>query len=145
LERAPRRTVVLVTLTVSGLAERVGLTADTVRYYDRLGLLPKPPRSDAGYRLFDEGTARRLRFIKGAQRVGLRLREISELLRAMDEGECPCPETEALLRQRMAEIDAEMAGLAEVRAELAHLVDEAPSCSQVPGDLWCEREFVERG
>jgi DNA-binding transcriptional MerR regulator len=135
----------VVTLTVSTLAERVGLTADTVRYYDRLGLLPKPARSGAGYRLFDEGTVRRLRFIKGAQRVGLRLREISELLRAMDERQCPCPETEALLRQRTAEIDAEMARLAEVRAELARLVDGAPSCSQVPGELWCEREFVERG
>jgi DNA-binding transcriptional MerR regulator len=133
-----------VALTVSNLAEQAGLTADTVRYYDRLGLLPQPARSDAGYRLFEEGTARRLRFIKGAQRVGLRLREISELLRAMDEGECPCPETEALLRQRMAEIDAEVARLAEVRAELARLVDNAPGC-RVPGELWCEREFVERG
>ena len=129
-------------LTVSHVAEQAGLTADTVRYYDRLGLLPQPARSDAGYRLFDEGTARRLRFIKGAQRVGLRLREIGDLLRAMDEGECPCPETEALLRQRMAEIDAEVARLAEVRAELARLVDNAPGC-RVPGELWCEREFVE--
>lgn len=62
----------------------------------------------------------------------------------MDEGDCPCPETETLLRRRMAEIDAEMVGLAEVRAELARLVDEAPGC-RVPGELWCEREFVERG
>jgi len=145
LERAPRPTLRVVALTVSHIAERAGLSADTVRYYERLGLLPHPARNEAGYRLFDEGTARRLRFIKGAQRVGLRLREIGELLQAMDEGRCPCPETEALLRQRMAEIDAETARLAEVRAELAHLVDEAPSCSQVPGDLWCEREFVERG
>ena len=77
--------------------------------------------------------------------MGLRLREIGELLAAMDEGQCPCPETETLLRQRMAEIDAEMARLAEVRGELARLVDEAPGCPQVVGDWWCERAFVGRG
>jgi DNA-binding transcriptional MerR regulator len=133
-----------VALTVSHLAEQAGLSADTVRYYERLGLLPPPARTPAGYRQYDEDAARRLRFIKGAQRVGLRLREIGELVSAMDEGECPCPETETLLRQRMAEIDAEMVRLAEVRGELARLVDEAPGC-RVPAELWCEREFVERG
>jgi DNA-binding transcriptional MerR regulator len=134
-----------VALTVSHLAERAGLTADTVRYYERLGLLSPPARTAAGYRQYDEDAARRLRFIKGAQRVGLRLREIGELLTAMDEGQCPCPETETLLRQRMAEIDAEMVRLAEMRGELARLVNEAPGCPQVVGDWWCEREFVERG
>ena len=130
-------------LTVSGLAEQAGISADTVRYYERLGLLPPPARTPAGYRQYDESAARRLRFIKGAQRVGLRLREAGELLSAMDEGECPC--TETFLRQRMAEVDAEMVRLAEVRAELARLVAEAPGCPQVVGDWWCERAFVERG
>ena len=59
-------------LTVSGLAEQAGISADTVRYYERLGLLPPPARTPAGYRQYDESAARRLRFIKGAQRVGLR-------------------------------------------------------------------------
>ena len=135
----------LVALTVSHLAEQAGLSADTVRYYERLGLLPQPARTPAGYRQYDEAATRRLRFIRGAQRVGLRLREIGELLSAMDEGECPCPETETLLRQRMAEIDAEMVRLAEVRAELARLVTEAPECPQLPGEWWCEQAFVERG
>jgi DNA-binding transcriptional MerR regulator len=134
-----------VALTVSHLAEQAGLSPDTVRYYERLGLLPRPARTPAGYRQYDGDAARRLRFIKGAQRVGLRLREIGELLSAMDEGECPCPETETLLRQRMAEVDAEIARLVELRGELARLVTEAPECPQVAGDWWCERAFVERG
>jgi DNA-binding transcriptional MerR regulator len=75
-ECTPRRTVHGVAFTVSSLAEQVGLSADTVRYYERVGLVPTPERSAAGYRLYEESTARRLRFIKGAQRVGLRLREI---------------------------------------------------------------------
>jgi DNA-binding transcriptional MerR regulator len=135
-------------LTVSSLAEQVGLTPDTVRYYERLGLLPPPERTAAGYRQYDEDTARRLRFIKGAQRVGLRLREIGDLLRAMDEGECPCPETEVLLRRRMAEVDAEVARLLELRGELARLVNLSPaeSCPDPSTvEWWCEREFTGRG
>jgi DNA-binding transcriptional MerR regulator len=135
----------LVALTVSNLAEQEGLTADTVRYYERRGLLPPPARTPAGYRQYDDDATRRLRFIKGAQRVGLRLREIGELLTAMDEGQCPCPETESLLRQRMAEMDAEIVRLVELRRELARLVNEAPDCPQIVGDWWCEQAFVERG
>jgi DNA-binding transcriptional MerR regulator len=63
-------------LTVSVLAGQVGLSADTVRYYERVGLLPEPARSAAGYRLYDPTAIDRLRLIKGAQRAGLRLREI---------------------------------------------------------------------
>src|SRR4029450_11231466 len=59
-------------LTVSALADTVGLSADTVRYYERVGLLPEPARSAAGYRLYDQTAVGRLRLIKGAQRAGLR-------------------------------------------------------------------------
>ena len=62
-------------LTVSKLADQVGMTPDALRYYERTGLLPKPERTASGYRLYDEETADRLRFIKGAQRLGLKLRE----------------------------------------------------------------------
>src|SRR6266542_67290 len=95
-------------LTVSALAGQVGLTPDAVRYYERLGLLPPPARSRAGYRLYDQATVDRLRLIKGAQRVGLRLREIGELLEVVDGGQCPCGHTEMLLSQRLAEVDAEL-------------------------------------
>ena len=71
-------------LTVSALADTVGLSADTVRYYERVGLLPPPARSAAGYRLYDQDAVGRLRLIKGAQRAGLRLREIGELLQVAD-------------------------------------------------------------
>ncbi|HEX8134153.1 MAG TPA: MerR family transcriptional regulator [Actinomycetes bacterium] len=90
-------------LTVSALADQAGLSADTVRYYERVGLLPKPARSAAGYRLYDQTAVGRLRLIKGAQRAGLRLREIGELLQVADQGQCPCGHTETLLRERLAE------------------------------------------
>jgi MerR HTH family regulatory protein len=68
------------TLTVSKLADRVGLTADTIRYYEREGLLPPPDRSASGYRAFGDDAVERLRFIKGAQRIGLESRGVRRRL-----------------------------------------------------------------
>jgi DNA-binding transcriptional MerR regulator len=135
-------------LTVSTLGAEVGLSAATVRYYERLGLLPAPERTAAGYRQYGADAIERLRFIKGAQRLGLRLREIGELLAISDQGLCPCGHTEALLRRRMAEIDAQVAELQAVRAELARMVDQYPgqACQDPAADRWwCEREFTEQG
>lgn len=67
-------------LTIGRLAQEVGINLETVRFYERKGLLPKPPRSTSGYRLFPADTARRLRFIKRAQDLGFSLSEIRELL-----------------------------------------------------------------
>jgi DNA-binding transcriptional MerR regulator len=135
-------------LTVSHLGAEVGLSAATVRYYERLGLLPAPTRTAAGYRQYDADAIQRLRFIKGAQRVGLRLREIGDLLAIRDQGLCPCGHTEALLRNRMTEIDAQIDELQAVRAELARMVDDYPSADcpdAASGQWWCEQEFTERG
>jgi DNA-binding transcriptional MerR regulator len=149
LKRAPGSTVRAMTMTVSDLAAEVGLSGDTVRYYERLGLLPPPARTAAGYRQYDAAAVQRLRFIKGAQRVGLRLREIGELLAIRDQGLCPCGHTEALLRGRMVEIDAQVAQLQAVRAELARMLDDYPgqaACRDTPiGQWWCEQEFVREG
>jgi DNA-binding transcriptional MerR regulator len=80
----------MATLTVSMLAKRAGVSAGTVRYYDRAGLLPPTARTPAGYRQYGEDAADRVRFIKGAQRLGLRLREVAELLAVRDRGACLC-------------------------------------------------------
>jgi DNA-binding transcriptional MerR regulator len=135
-------------LTVSGLAARVGVSPDAVRYYERLGLLPPPARSAAGYRRYDEGVVERLRFVKGAQRVGLRLREIGELLEVVDRGQCPCGHTEALLRERLAEVDAELARLGALRGELARLLAQRPeqACTVDTAEgWWCVQAFSHEG
>lgn len=67
-------------LTIGTLAKRGGVNLETVRYYERQGLLAKPPRSASGYRLFPEEGVRRIRFIKRAQELGFSLKEIKELL-----------------------------------------------------------------
>jgi DNA-binding transcriptional MerR regulator len=95
-------------LTVSGLARKAGISPHTVRHYERVGLLPAASRSGGGYRLYDAAILDRLRFIRGAKRVGLRLQDIAELLDVMDRGQCPCGHTDTLLRKRLAEINDEI-------------------------------------
>jgi DNA-binding transcriptional MerR regulator len=133
-------------LRISDLARTVGVTTDAVRHYEKVGLLRPPARTMAGYRLYDATAVERLRFIRGAQRVGLRLREIAELLEVMDRGQCPCGHTEAMLRGRIAELDQELAELTALRSELVRLVEEHPhgSCPEEASEWWCRAEFSDR-
>jgi DNA-binding transcriptional MerR regulator len=135
-------------LTVSHLGAEVGLSAATVRYYERLGLLPPPERTAAGYRQYPKEAVDRLRLIKSAQRLGLRLREIGELLAICDQGLCPCGHSEALLHARMAEIDAQVAELLAVRAELARVAERYPAAAchdPAATSRWCETAFAQEG
>ena len=129
-------------LTVSALADQTGLSADTVRYYERVGLLPEPARSAAGYRLYDQTAIGRLQLIKSAQRAGLRLREIGELLQVADHGQCPCGHTEDLLRRRLAEVRGELDRLRALEADLNRLLERQPdpSCPDMTvgaASWWC--------
>lgn len=131
-------------LTVSKLGAEVGLTSDTVRYYEKAGLLPAPARSPAGYRIYGADAVERLRFIKGAQRIGLRLREVKELLDIGDRGLCPCGHTESLLDRRVSEIDVEIAGLRETKRELLAFKKRfaAIDCPEGAEPWPCAQEFV---
>ena len=71
---------------IGELAARGGGTPDTLRYYERLGLLPEAPRTDGGFRLYSEAALDRLRFIKQAQTLGLTLHEVGDLVRYQDNG-----------------------------------------------------------
>jgi DNA-binding transcriptional MerR regulator len=126
-------------LRVAELAAAVGVPADTVRYYERAGLLPPPARTAGGYRSYDAGAVDRLRFIRGAQRLGLRLSDIRDLLSVRDTGTCPCEPAEQLLRRRMAEVDAEIARLAALRTEMAAMADALPAAACPPPSpgTWC--------
>jgi DNA-binding transcriptional MerR regulator len=126
-------------LRVAELAAAVGVSPDTVRYYERAGLLPPPDRTAAGYRSYDAGAVDRLRFIQGAQRLGLHLADIRDLLTVRDTGTCPCEPAEDLLRRRLAEVDAQIARLVTLRAEMAAMVDALPAADCLPPTpgRWC--------
>jgi MerR family transcriptional regulator, mercuric resistance operon regulatory protein len=129
------------TLTVGQLAARSGVRADTIRYYERAGLLPEPSRTDGDHRRYGPADLDRMLFIRGAQRLGLRLAEIRALLIVREKGVCPCGPAEVLLREHVAEIDREIARLAALRAELSGMIvglsGPSGSCPDpVPG-TWC--------
>lgn len=110
-------------MTVSELAGRAGITADTVRYYGRMGLLPETGRNAAGHRYYDDDALERLRFIKGAQWFELRLEDIRTLLDALEDDACSCGATADLVRRRIAAIDEQRIRLDEMRDALCRLLD----------------------
>ncbi len=110
-------------MTVSQAAVRAGTTADTVRYYERIGLIPEADRSSSGYRLYESEDVDRLRFIKRAQRFGLRLDDIRELVEIRDRGLCPCGHARQLLADRVEELDEEIAELYRLREDVASLLE----------------------
>ncbi len=126
-------------MRVAELAHVVGLSGDTIRYYEKAGLLPAPPRTPAGYREYDERAVDRLRFVQGAQRLGLRLSDIKDLLSIRDTGQCPCEPAEQLLARRLAELDAEMARLAALRAGMVEMLEALPGadCPPPTPGTWC--------
>jgi DNA-binding transcriptional MerR regulator len=125
-------------LRVGELADDVGVTADTIRYYERAGLLPPPGRTPSGYRVYDAAAVDRLRFIQGAQRLGLRLGDIRDLLAVRDTGTCPCEPAEDLLTRRMAEVDAEITRLNALRREMAAMLAglSQPECPAPTPGTW---------
>ena len=105
------------------VAERVGVNVETLRYYERRGLLPEPPRTPSGHRRYDEETVRFLRAIKDAQAVGFTLAEIEEYLRVAQRRPRAAPEAlRVRTAAKIAEIDARIAGLRRMRDELARIV-----------------------
>lgn len=127
------------TLSVGQLASRAGVRPDTIRYYERTGLLPEPRRTDGDHRRYGDADVDRLLFIRGAQRLGLRLAEIRELLAVRDTGVCACGPAEVLLRRHVSEIDQEMQRLTALRADLTGMLAAMPGLDcpdPVPG-TWC--------
>lgn len=123
MRRAARCRLLVVAdgMRIGELAGRLGINPRTVRYYEQIGLIPAAPRTGAGYRQYDEDDAARLGFIKTAQRLGLSLDEVAEILRLRDSGERPCGYVRALLDTQLAVLDRRIAELRALRGELREL------------------------
>jgi len=104
-------------LKIGQVATRVGVAVDTVRYYERLGLLPPAPRRASGYRIFDETTVDRIKLIKHLQDLGLSLQEIDAMLRAAGE-HATCAHEAAKIRSALARTTEKLVALAAVKAKL---------------------------
>jgi len=109
-------------LTIGRLAAMAGVNVETIRYYQRRGLLEEPRKPMRGYRHYTSGAAERIRFIKRAQSLGFTLDEIAGLM-PLEAADC-CAETRALAAQKIALIERKLADLAAMRDTLTSLVDQ---------------------
>jgi MerR family transcriptional regulator, copper efflux regulator len=110
-------------LTIGELARLGGVNRETVRYYERHALLPRPPRTVSGYRVFSEDALRRLRFVRRAKALGFSLREVKELLGLRVGSPHLCARVRARARAKIDDIDRRIEELRRMRAALERLVD----------------------
>ena len=105
-------------LTIGEVAARTGETRDTIRYYERIGLVPKPIRTEAGYRQYREGVVNRLALIRNAQRFGFPLRDIARFLGVRDGGGKPCHDVRAAAQRMLEAADRQIAEMLETRKKM---------------------------
>jgi MerR family copper efflux transcriptional regulator len=117
-------------LTIGKLAKDAGVNLETVRYYERRGLLPKPPRStSSGYRQFPEDAARRLRFIRRAQELGFSLAEIGQLLSLRVSRTSTSGAIRARTEAKIADIDSKIRTLESMKKSLQRLTKACDGCA----------------
>ena len=113
-------------LTIGAVAKRVGVAIDTIRFYEREGLLPEPVRRASGYRSYGDGTIAQLRFIRRAKHLGFTLEKIRELLALSVDRQRGVKAVKQRAEKRLAAIEQRIAELQRVRDGLAQLVASCP-------------------
>jgi DNA-binding transcriptional MerR regulator len=111
-------------LKVGMVAKAAGVGVQTLHYYERLGLLPKPQRSTANYRLYSSDAIRRVKFIKKAQAIGLTLEETKQILHLKERGRAPCGKVAQLGKKHLREVDIRLAELRKYRSALAEALSD---------------------
>jgi len=109
-------------LTIGAVADAAGVEVSTLRYYERRGLLAEPPRTESGYRQYDESTVDRVRFVRRAQDLGFRLEEIVELLALRVDDPDSCLAVEEATRAKLRSVESKMRELRRLRGVLRRLV-----------------------
>ena len=127
-------------MRIGELAEQLNLNTQTIRYYERIGLLPAPERTESRYRVYGVVDERRLRFIKSARNLGLTLREVKEVLAFHERGELPCAYVIQTLAGRAEQIGRQVEELLRFKDELELLVKRA---EERMGRAQHEREYCD--
>ena len=112
-------------MQIGELANTAGVTTKTIRYYEAIGVLDEPARTDSGYRSYGPAAVERLDFVKQAQSTGLALAEIKSILEIKDQGGQTCEHPKALLRQHLDELDERIVELQAARVELQAMYQRA--------------------
>ncbi len=109
-------------LAIGPLSKRTGCNIETIRYYERVGLLPAPARSPGGYRLYGDQHLKRLTFIRRARALGFSVQEVRTLLKLADERRRPCAEARAIAATHLEDVRAKMADLRAMERVLSETV-----------------------
>lgn len=117
---------------IGDLSEKTGVTTEAIRYYERIGLIPKPQRADNGYRVYAEADVDRLNFIRRARTLDIALDEIDEILAFRERNEAPCSHVMMVMERRVEEIENRIRDLQRVRDEIKHLYEAG---KQLPEDV----------
>ena len=112
------------TLTIGALSTQAGVKIPTIRYYESIGLLRTPSRTDSNRRTYDAAAVRRLRFIRHARELGFEVDAIRQLLTLADDPGQPCEAADALARAHLADIESKIRRLQALRAEVRQMVDQ---------------------
>lgn len=120
-------------LTIGVLSKRTGVHIETIRYYERIGILPPPPRTLGGHRIYDVELAKRLGFVKRGRELGFSLDEIRALLRLVDGGNYTCAEVKDLTTVHRDDVREKIADLRKMERVLGNMIeqctgDEVPQC-----------------
>ncbi|MDJ0311753.1 heavy metal-responsive transcriptional regulator [Arthrobacter sp. H35-D1] len=110
-------------MRIGELALATGVNTQTLRFYERRGLLPLAEREMNGYRHYDQAAASHIRFIRGAQAVGMTLADIKSILVIRQDGKVPCEHVTALLIRKLEDVRARQQELALLETELQNLID----------------------
>lgn len=110
-------------MLIGELADAAGLPSQTIRFYERKGLLPAPDRGANGYRNYEESTLARLHFVQTAQAAGLTLAEIGSIIELRGDGNVPCAHVATLIDSKLAEVRARMRDLAALEKEPNVLIE----------------------
>lgn len=100
-----------------------GIKVPTIRYYEQIGLLPSPPRTEGNRRFYDTDDLRRLRFIRHARELGFEIEPIRQLLALAGEPDRPCESADEIAKAHLADIDHKIARLTALRLEVARMAD----------------------
>jgi len=111
-------------LAIGTLAQRTGTKVQTIRYYEQIGLLPEPGRTEGGQRRYGEADLDRLAFIRHARQLGFTLEAVRELLDLSDNPSRSCAEVDAIAHRQLKEVEARLARLEALRKELKRMLRE---------------------
>lgn len=121
------------TFRIGEAARRAGVSPDLVRYYERVGVLPKAPRTAGGFRCYSDDTVARLVFVRNAIRFGFTSKELAGFFKARDSGRPPCQSVRAAGQRLLSEMDAQLARLQAARTAMAEtLTDWDARLEQTP-------------